>query len=78
MAKKTAAKKAKTPRAPKADPAKSWASIQDSVSAINAEVESFANGNASAGRRMRKSLQEIRKAAATMRKEIQEVINSKK
>lgn len=54
--------------------------ISDKITKLNdilkAEEEKFGNGNKSAGTRMRKALQQIKKVCQEGRKEVQEAKNS--
>lgn len=52
--------------------------LELAVSVVKESLEKFQEGNVSAGRRMRKALQESKKIAQEMRKSIQEHINQSK
>jgi hypothetical protein len=44
---------------------------------LQVDVDKFNNGNASAGTRIRKAMQEIKGQAQDLRKEVQEIKNNK-
>ena len=50
--------------------------IQEVLSAVQADVEKFSNGNKSAGTRIRKAMQEIKTLAQEVRVEVQQQKNS--
>lgn len=76
---KKPAKKGKAPSKSKADPLKTVNSITEQHTQLVQEIQDFIEKeNKAAGKRARKALQEIRKLAASARKEIMEVINSRK
>jgi len=50
---------------------KHYEDIKNLVAAMEADVLKFNNGNAAAGTRVRKALQDIKKAAQAMRIEVQ-------
>jgi hypothetical protein len=77
-AKKTTGK-SKAPAKSKANPLQTVQSISALHTELLVEIESFVTReNKAAGKRARKALQEIRKLSATARKEIQEVVNSRR
>ena len=47
--------------------------LKNIIASMEADVEKFNNGNAAAGTRVRKALQDLKKAAQDFRVEIQEV-----
>jgi len=47
--------------------------LKNIVAAMEADVQKFYNGNAAAGTRVRKALQDVKKAAQEFRIEVQEV-----
>ena len=49
--------------------------MQDEMHSAHEEIEKFMNGNKSAGTRARKSMQTIKEAAQSVRKEIQAMKN---
>ena len=51
--------------------------IQATLTNILADVDKFNNGNMSAGTRIRKAMQEVKGQAQDLRKEVQEIKNSK-
>ncbi len=55
---------------------KQYEDMKNLVAAMEADVIKFNNGNAAAGTRVRKALQEIKRAAQAMRVEIQKVKKS--
>lgn len=55
-----------------------YEAIKNIVSAMENDVEKFNSGNAAAGTRVRKALQELKKAAQDYRTEIQETKNKNK
>lgn len=58
------------------DPADSFKVVEHCVASMKEDFDSFKSGNKSAGRRLRKSAQEIRVACGLMRKEIQNEISN--
>jgi len=50
--------------------------IQEVLSAVQADVEKFSNGNKSAGTRIRKAMQEIKTLAQEVRVEVQTIKNN--
>lgn len=50
-----------------------YENLKNIVTAMEADVQKFYNGNAAAGTRVRKSLQDVKKAAQEFRIEVQEV-----
>ena len=51
--------------------------IQEVLTEVQNDVEKFTNGNKSAGTRIRKAMQEVKGQAQDLRKEVQEIKNSK-
>jgi hypothetical protein len=50
-----------------------YENLKNIVAAMDADVQKFYNGNAAAGTRVRKALQDVKKAAQEFRIEVQEV-----
>ena len=50
--------------------------IQETLNNVQTDVEKFANGNKSAGTRIRKAMQEIKLLAQTVRTEVQTIKNN--
>ncbi len=50
-----------------------YENLKNIVAAMQADVEKFYNGNAAAGTRVRKALQDVKKAAQEFRVEVQEM-----
>lgn len=75
-AKKAAPKKSAKKTEKLGDPIETFNQITETISAMATDIDSFQSGNKSAGRRLRKSAQEIRKACGLFRKEIQNEINN--
>lgn len=50
-----------------------YENLKNIVNAMDADVQKFYNGNAAAGTRVRKALQDVKKAAQEFRIEVQEV-----
>lgn len=57
---------------------KSYESLKSLVSSMEADVQKHVDGNSSAGTRVRKALQEVKKISQTMRTEVQEAKNKGK
>ena len=55
---------------------KHFEELKNLVASLEADVEKFSRGNSSAGTRLRKGLQAIKKTAQDMRVEIQTTKNS--
>ncbi len=55
-----------------------YENIKSIVAGMETEVQKFYNGNAAAGTRVRKALQELKKAAQEFRIEVQEMKNKEK
>ncbi len=55
---------------------KNVSKIQEVLSAVQADVEKFSNGNKSAGTRIRKAMQEIKTLAQEVRVEVQTIKNN--
>ncbi len=55
-----------------------YENLKNIVAAMEADVEKFYNGNAAAGTRVRKALQDVKKAAQDFRIEVQEMKNKGK
>ena len=55
---------------------KSVDKIQEVLDEVQADVNKFENGNKSAGTRVRKAMQEIKKLAQGVRSEVQEIKNN--
>lgn len=50
-----------------------YENLKNIIAAMEADVQKFYNGNAAAGTRVRKALQEVKKAAQEFRVEVQEL-----
>jgi len=50
-----------------------YENLKNIIAAMEADVQKFYNGNAAAGTRVRKALQEVKKAAQEFRIEVQEL-----
>ncbi len=50
-----------------------YENLKDIVAAMESDVQKFYNGNAAAGTRVRKALQDVKKAAQDFRIEVQEL-----
>ncbi|MBI2270357.1 MAG: histone H1 [Bacteroidetes bacterium] len=50
-----------------------YENLKNIVAAMDADVQKFYNGNAAAGTRVRKALQDVKKAAQEFRIEVQEL-----
>lgn len=50
-----------------------YENLKNIVAAMDADVQKFYNGNAAAGTRVRKALQDVKKAAQEFRIEVQEI-----
>lgn len=71
--------KAKTAKAPQADPAKTYQSIKDLIVLVDNDADKFfVDENASAGARIRGNLNQIGKLTKQCRKEIQDLKNARK
>lgn len=55
-----------------------YEALKNLVNSLEADIQKFTNGNASAGTRVRKGLQDIKKLAQEMRIEVQEKKNADK
>ena len=55
-----------------------YENLKNLVAAMEADVQKFTNGNAAAGTRLRKSLQDIKKLSQEFRLSIQEEKNKSK
>tara|TARA_R110000744_G_scaffold288595_1_gene399601 strand:+ start:401 stop:574 length:174 start_codon:yes stop_codon:yes gene_type:complete len=51
--------------------------MAETLETLKADVDKFNNGNMSAGTRIRKAMQEVKSQAQDLRKEVQEIKNSK-
>ena len=51
--------------------------MAETLETLKADVDKFNNGNMSAGTRIRKAMQEVKGQAQDLRKEVQEIKNSK-
>lgn len=57
---------------------KHYEDLKNLIAAMETDVMKFANGNAAAGTRVRKALQDIKRAAQAMRVEVQSMKKSAK
>jgi len=55
-----------------------YENLKNIVAAMEADVQKFYNGNAAAGTRVRKALQDVKKAAQEFRVEVQELKSKSK
>lgn len=55
-----------------------YENLKSIVAGMETEVQKFYNGNAAAGTRVRKALQDLKKAAQEFRIEVQEMKNKEK
>lgn len=55
-----------------------YENLKQLVAAMETDVQKFYNGNNAAGTRVRKHLQEIKRACQAMRDEVQEIRKSRK
>jgi hypothetical protein len=55
-----------------------YENLKNIVAAMETEVQKFYNGNAAAGTRVRKALQDLKQAAQEFRIEVQEMKNKNK
>jgi hypothetical protein len=51
--------------------------MQTILTDLQTDIDKFNNGNASAGTRIRKAMQEVKGQAQDLRKEVQEIKNNK-
>ncbi len=55
-----------------------YQSLKDLVAAMEVDIQKFYNGNNAAGTRVRKHLQDVKKACQAIRDEVQEIRTSRK
>ena len=55
-----------------------YETLKSLVAGMEADVQKFYNGNNAAGTRVRKHLQDVKKACQDMRNEVQEIRSSRK